>query len=91
MAKIKRGKFWYCSLEMTETFGMRPLAAASGWMFMGGSGSLCYAFALMQHTGNPPCSPCLMYTAWHRGSLKLKGKSGTREGFEIFHINFLTS
>ena len=26
----------------------------------------------MQHTGNPPCSPCLMYTAWHRESLKLK-------------------
>ena len=37
----------------------------------------------MQHTGNPPCSPCLMYTAWHRESLKLKEKFGTREGFEI--------
>ena len=37
----------------------------------------------MQHTGNPPCSPCLMCTAWHRESLKSKEKFGTREGFEI--------
>ena len=37
----------------------------------------------MQHTGNPPCSPCLMYTIWHRESLKLKENFGMREGFEI--------
>ena len=37
----------------------------------------------MQHTGNPPCSPFLMYTAWHRESLKLKKKFGMKEGFEI--------
>ena len=37
----------------------------------------------MQHTGNPPCNLCLMYTAWHRESLKLKKKFGTREVFEI--------
>ena len=37
----------------------------------------------MQHTGNPPCSPCLMYAAWHRESGKLKERFGTREGFEI--------
>ena len=42
----------------------------------------------MQHIGNPPYSPCLMYTAWHRESLKLKEKFGTREGFEIFPNQF---
>ena len=40
----------------------------------------------MQHTGNPPCSPCLMYTAWH----KLKEKFGTREGFKICPNQFFT-
>ena len=29
MTKIKGVKNWYCSLEMKENFGMRPLAAAS--------------------------------------------------------------
>ena len=29
MTKIKGVKNWYCSLEMKEKFGMRPLAAAS--------------------------------------------------------------
>ena len=29
MTKIKGVKNWYCSLEMKEIFGMRPLAAAS--------------------------------------------------------------
>ena len=42
----------------------------------------------MQHTGNPPSSPCLMHTAWHRESLKLKGKFGTRQGFEICQNQF---
>ena len=28
MTKIKGVKNWYCSLEMKEKFGMRPLAAA---------------------------------------------------------------
>ena len=40
MAKIRRGKFWYCSLEMKKKFGMRPLATASQWMFMVDSGWL---------------------------------------------------
>ena len=34
VAKIKRGEIWYCSLEVRGKFGMRPLAAASSWMFM---------------------------------------------------------
>ena len=34
-------------------------------------------------TENPPCIPCLVCTVWHRESLKLKEKVGTREGFEI--------
>ena len=29
MTKIKVVKNWYCSLEMKENFGMRPLAAGS--------------------------------------------------------------
>ena len=29
MTKIKGVKNWYCSLEMKEKFGMRPLAATS--------------------------------------------------------------
>ena len=29
MAKIRRDKFWYCSLGRKENFGMRPLATAS--------------------------------------------------------------
>ena len=29
MTKIKEVKNWYCSLEMKENFGMRPLVAAS--------------------------------------------------------------
>ena len=29
MTKIKGVKNWYCSLEMKEHFGMRPLAATS--------------------------------------------------------------
>ena len=29
MTKIKGVKNWYCSLEMKENFGMRPLAATS--------------------------------------------------------------
>ena len=28
-AKIGGGEFWYCSLEMKENFGMRPLVVAS--------------------------------------------------------------
>ena len=39
MTKIKGVKNWYCSLEMKENFGMRPLAAASQWMFIGDSGT----------------------------------------------------
>ena len=29
MTKIKGVKNWYCSLEMKQNFGMRPLAATS--------------------------------------------------------------
>ena len=38
MTKIKGVKNWYSSLEMTENFGMRPLAAASQWTFIVDSG-----------------------------------------------------
>jgi hypothetical protein len=38
MTKIKGVKNWYCSLEMKEKFGMRPLAATSQWMFIVDSG-----------------------------------------------------
>ena len=68
MAKIRRGKFWYCSLEMKETFGMRPLATASWWMFMVDSGRL-----LLFPDGS-----------WMAHSiLKIEGKFGAREGFDI--------
>ena len=40
MAKIRRGKIWYCSLDLKENFGIRPLATASWWMFMVDSGWL---------------------------------------------------
>ena len=38
MTKIKGVKNWYCSLEMKGKFGIRPLAAASKWMFIVDSG-----------------------------------------------------
>ena len=38
MPKVKWVKNSYCSLEMKENFGMRPLAAASQWIFIVDSG-----------------------------------------------------
>ena len=34
MAQIRRGNFWYCSLDLKEKFGMRPLTTASWWIFI---------------------------------------------------------
>ena len=35
VAIIRRGQFWYCSLEMKNKFVMGPLATASWWIVGG--------------------------------------------------------